>query len=445
MSKTSRVLQVNTADIRGGAEKVALDLHRTYRARGVDAHLAVGHQLGDAPGVVCIPNEAERGSWARTLGRLGSGVAGGPHPEGLRRVASRALLLASEPSRYMAIAAGVEDFDYPATAGLLDVAGPRPDVLHLHNLHGYYFDLRALPRLSSCQPTILTMHDAWPLTGHCAHPIDCPRWRVGCGECPDLNRYVPIRRDASARSFEIKRAALGASALSYATPSQWLMRMAEASGLLGENAQTRVIPNGVDTTIFSPGDRGEARRELELPLDREIIMFAAHGGSANPYKDYPTLLKALPSVAEKRGGRLLLVALGDAVASTDVSGVETRSLPFVNDAGRLALYYRAADLYVHPARAENLPLAIIEAMACGTPVVSTEVGGIPEIVEDGATGTLLAIGDSAGLASAIVDLLADKEKRRAFSEAGIRRVLDRFTLERQAAEYLAWYEAITSH
>jgi len=437
------VLQVSTSDIGGGAEKVVMDLHGRYLDLGVDSWVAVGAKHSDSSRVLEIPNEPSRSAWARALEARAASI----EREGgvARKALSRALLLAAEPERYERMLRGIEDFDYPGTARILSLPPSPPDVLHLHNLHGYYFDLHALPRLSASQPTILTMHDPWPLTGHCAHPIDCPRWRVGCGECPDLGRYVPIRRDASARNFEIKRAALGASALSYATPSQWLMRMAEASGLLGENAHARVIPNGVDTAVFSPGDQREARHQLELPLDREIIMFAAHGGSANPYKDYPTLLKALPSVVEKRGGRLLLVALGDAVASTDVSGVETRSVPFVNDAGRLALYYRAADLYVHPALAENLPLAIIEAMACGTPVVSTEVGGIPEIVEDGATGTLLAIGASAGLASAIVDLLADEEKTRAFSEAGIHRVLDRFTLERQAAEYLAWYEAITSH
>lgn len=444
MNAAMRVLQVNTADVRGGAERVALALHLEYLARGVDSHLAVGHLSGDRSGVVGIPNEEARSAWARALARAADSIAGGPHPTGFRRVASRSLLVASDPARYAAIAEGVEDFDYPATAGVLDVAGARPEVLHLHNLHGYYFDMRMLPGLSASQPTILTLHDPWPLTGHCAHPIDCPRWRVGCGECPDLVRYVPIRRDASARDFRIKRAALEASRLHYATPSRWLMRMVEESGVLAADAQARVIPNGVDVAVFSPGDRPAARERLGLPLDRDILVFAANRAATNPYKDYRTLVQALPAIAARCDTSPLLVVVGEGRLPDAALGLEAVSVPFVADPALMADYYRAADIYVHPALADTFPLAVIEAMACGTPVVATGVGGIPEIVAEGATGLLTTPGDVEGLATAVSGLLADDAKRAEFARAGVLRVDEHFTLEAQASAYLAWYAELTA-
>lgn len=439
MSLRRRVLQVSTSDIGGGAEKVALDLHRAYLARGVDAHLAVGRKHTDEPGVVEIPNEARRGGWARTLTAAAERVSGA-HPVGLRRLVGRGLLLAADPLRYGAIAQGVEDFDYPGTRGVLDLAGPRPDVLHLHNIHGYYFDLRRLPEISATQPTIITMHDPWLLTGHCAHPIDCERWRVGCGDCPDLARYVPIRKDASSRNYLIKRDALERSSVHLAAPSAWLARMAEESGV-GGFGQVRVIPNGVDTNIFTPGDRGQSRAELGLPRDAEIVLFAAHGVTTNPFKDFATLVSAMRLVAARRPGKLALVVLGDAGAASE--GLDVIAVPFSPDAETVALYYRAADLYVHAARAENLPLAVIEAMACGTPVVASAVGGIPEIVIDGETGLLVPAVDPVALAEAVDVALGDAGRREAFAQAGIARVHERFTLHRQVDAYLNWYAELT--
>lgn len=432
------VLQVASGDRIGGAEKVASDLHAEFLRRGIDSWTAVGCKTGDDPRVVEIPNEAERNAWSRTVGGFAQRLAGSSR---VGRVAAAALKLTADPVRYVGLAAGREDFSFPRTARLLELIGPPPDVCLYHNLHGYYFDLRELPRLTENVPGILTMHDAWLLTGHCAHPFECPGWRTGCGNCPDLDLLLPIKRDASAKNREVKRDILSRSRIGIATPSQWLMRMVEEVDLPSGPFGRRVIPNGVDVTVFRPGDRQEARRALGLPIDREILMFAGRVLTTSVFKDFATLERALPHAARERGTTPILLAVGDPDAGTHrIDGVEVIGVPFVDNPETMANYYRAADVYAHPARAENFPLAPLEAMACGTPVVATDVGGVAEIVDDHRTGLLVPPADADALAAAIAVLLGNAEMRSSYRAAGVERVRARFTLSRQAGAYLEWFE-----
>src|SRR5207248_4324578 len=138
--------------------------------------------------------------------------------------------------------AGREDFHFPGTRRLLTLTAERPDVVHAHNLHGGYFDLRALPSLSAQVPLILTLHDAWMLSGHCAHSFDCERWRTGCGHCPDLTIFPAIERDATAYNWRRKRSIYSKSKLYISAPSRWLMQRVEDSTLQLGAKECRVIP-----------------------------------------------------------------------------------------------------------------------------------------------------------------------------------------------------------
>jgi len=414
-----RVMLVSPSVVGGGAEKVATDLHREYLTRGVDSVLAVGSANRGVPACIEIPRDAYRGRWASRL--LAPARHLDARSQGRRDaawVSSRVLRTLAEPSRFVRTQQGYEDFDVPQTAHLLELITPPPRILHLHNLHGRYFDLRALPGLSTRIPTFYTLHDMWAFTGHCAYSLDCERWRVGCGDCPHLDIYVPIPRDRSAENRALKHAALRGSRLRISTPSHWLAELVEASGILGEHSELRVIPNGVDTTVFAPGDRQEAREQLGLPQDRTILLFAARSLRGSAFKGFGVLASALESIAhDARATDLLLVGLGEESSESHIAGIETRFLPFVDDPNDVARHYRAANLYVHPARAENLPLAIIESMACGTPVVASRVGGIPEIVVDGQTGLLSAVDDASALAEAVLSALSDPRRLEAFSAA----------------------------
>ena len=410
-----RVLQVNTFDSVGGAARVARNLFEIYRSRGHDSWLAVGHRQSRDPNVLSLAVEG-----------AGSSV--------LQRV-----LKAVE------FQLGIEDLRFSGSEHLLEMVGRVPDILHAHNLHGGYFDLRAIAPLSQRLPVVLTLHDAWLLSGHCGHSLDCERWRTGCGHCPDLTLDPPVRRDATAYNWRRKARIFDASRLHVATPSRWLMDKVDDSMLAPAAVERVVIPNGVDLSIFKPGDRRAAREALALPPDAKVLLFSAYALRQNVWKDFKTVRTALGIAAERLPqDDLVLVALGEGGPAERIGRAHARFVPYQGDPAVVADYYRAADAYVHATRADTFPNTVMEALACGTPVVATAVGGIPEQIDEGQTGFLAPSGDAEALAARLVRLLSDDALSHAMSRHAADAARRRFDLQRQADAYLAWYGQLST-
>jgi glycosyltransferase involved in cell wall biosynthesis len=218
------------------------------------------------------------------------------------------------------------------------------------------------------------------------------------------------------------------------------MRKAEQSMLAPAIAEARVIPNGVDLSIFRPGDRRAARAELGIPQEAHVLLFAANVIRDNVWKDYRTLREAIRLAAESSQERPLhLIGLGDDGPLERIGRAEIRFVPYQDDPAIVARYYQAADIYVHPARADTFPTSVVEALACGIPVVATAVGGIPEQIDDGQTGLLVPPADAHLLAQRIVQLLDDDTLRQRLGGAAAASARERFDLVRQADTYLQWY------
>jgi glycosyltransferase involved in cell wall biosynthesis len=332
----------------------------------------------------------------------------------------------------------------PASYQLCALTAQPPEILHGHNLHGLYgyFDLGALPLLARQLPVVLTLHDAWLVSGHCAHSLGCERWRTGCGRCPDLTLHPPLLRDGTARNWLCKAAIFARCQLYVATPSRGLMEQVERSLLAPALAGTRVIPNGVDTATFCPADPRAARRELNLRDDADIVLFAANGIRRNPWKDYRTLWAVLERLGARRQKPLLLLALGETAPAQRQGNAELRFLPFEADARVVARYFQAADVYLHCTRADTFPTTVLEALACGTPVVAAGVGGIPEQILEGQTGCLTAARDAEGMAAHVERLLSDRRLRDSMSRAARSCAEQRFGRDRMVRDYLDWYAEI---
>ena len=445
-----RILQVSTYDRGGGAEAIAWQLLEEYRRRGHKATMAVGEKHGTDPDVSRISGGGEHGKWGTFCRQFAEQLL--PLEGKVRGVwqLRRALhTWVASPKRWHDLYLGKEYFHFPSTWHLLDSGQEKPDVVHCHNLHGGwlshggYFDLRALPWLSRQVPTVVTLHDTWLLSGHCAYTLGCERWRSGCGGCPDLTIYPSISRDATAFNWRRKKDIYARSSLFISTPSRWLMAQVEQSMLAPAIAEARVIPNGVDLAVFCPGGKQSSRALLQIPQHMKVLLFVANSARSNRFKDFPVIHEAARLVAARfRAERVMLIVLGESAGSEDFENGEVQFVPFVQDRRVIARYYQAADVHVHAAKSDTFPNTIIEARACGTPTVATAVDGIPEQVEEGRTGFLVSAGDAAAMATRIVQLLMNDVLRAQMGATAAETASRMFDLRVQAATYLEWYQKI---
>jgi glycosyltransferase involved in cell wall biosynthesis len=433
------ILLVSTSDRAGGAEQIARSLLDGYRARGGRAALAVGTKFSRDPDVHEIPR-----NWLRSsLGGITRDLLD-RRVRILPRITHQLSRLGDLPNE-VDRRRGREPFHYPGTRRLLDLPGFKPQIVHAHNLHRDYFDLRFLPELSARVPLVITMHDAWLLSGHCAHSFDCERWLTGCGQCPDLAIPPAIERDSTAFNWERKRDLYERSRFYVAAPSRWLLEKVERSIVRPALIESRVIPNGIDLEVFRAGDRAAARSRLGLPPEADVLLFTALSIRGNVWKDYRTLHAAIARLTEQPRARpLIFLAVGEEAPNEKIGRAQIQFVPFMEDTRQVAEFYQAADLYLHAARADTFPTSILEALACATPVVATAVGGIPEQISDGETGILTPPGEAEAMADAIAGLLDNPERRQAMggrAQAAAQRLFGR---ERMIQDYLAWFEEISA-
>lgn len=314
------------------------------------------------------------------------------------------------------------------------------DLIHLHNLHGDYFNLWSLPLLSALKPTVWTLHDMQALTGHCAYSLDCERWQLdaGCGHCPSLSSYPPLRRDTTHQLWKDKRTIYKHSSLYLVTPSIWLQRLVEKSIL--KNQPVICIPNGVDTAVYHPQDKDEARRLLGLPQDALLIGGCADGGLANPWKGGQYALETVLEL-KKQFSSLHFFNIGVKTIPDSLQGADwVHHIPYVHEPAQLARLYAALDLLLYPTLADNHPLVCIESLCCGTPIVGFATGGVPEIVRDGLDGLLVPTREGTALIKAATTLLQDADLRKKMGKEAAASAAQHFNLTLFAQRYEKAYE-----
>jgi glycosyltransferase involved in cell wall biosynthesis len=313
---------------------------------------------------------------------------------------------------------------------------PPADVVNLHWTADFIDVGEFLGALVPSLPVFWTLHDMNLFTGGCHYDRECGRHRSGCGRCPNLGSTK--EKDLSREIWERKERVFGrlaADRLHIVTPSRWLAAEAEASALFRGRFPVTVIPYGLDTDLFTPRDYRAAREILGLPVDARVVLFVAHSVGWQR-KGFPLLLESLGLLGDLPG--LHLMALGAGQASHEVP-VPSLHLGFVENERLVSMIYSAADVFVIPSVQDNLPNTVQEAMACGTPVVGFDAGGVPDMVRDGVTGRLASVGDPRDLARALRTVLEDREGSRRMGLEGRRVALEEYALEVQARAYAALY------
>lgn len=407
---------MNTADVGGGAERVAVELLEGMVGRGIDAWLAVTVPSEDHPRIVSVNSPPPGRALSPRQCRLWNA----------RRALDRHL--------------GREDFAFPSTRWLLDGPRGRPDVILAINLHGGYFDLTRLPQLSADVPVVLSLQDSWLFTGHCAVPGHCERWQTGCGQCPDLASPPSLVRDRTAANWRRKATLVRRSCLHAVAPSRWMLERARRSLLGPALAAAYVVPNGVDVAVFTPAGNGDARALIGIEPDAALAIFTAHGGLENPYKDGRLVVAAAERVAAERPLELVVVG-AHRTRSWESGPLRVRELAYVKDRAELAAVYRAADVYLHAAPEESFCIAAAEALACGTPALVAAGGGLPEVVEHERTGLVTERGDLEALTAALRRLLADHALRTRLGDAARASARSRFSTAAMVDGYIEACEA----
>ena len=299
------------------------------------------------------------------------------------------------------------------------------DAVHIHCLLGWYINFPMLFRYLRRKgiPVVWTLHDCWPLTGHCTHfdGIGCGKWKSDCRDCPVYRGFPESRVDNAARLLRLKRKYIaGMPALTLVSPSEWLADLAGQSYL--KDAYVRVIHNGIDAEVYRPTESDfRSRRGLE---GKRILLGVAMAWGR------PKGLDVFVRLAGELDDRFAIILVG---TSDEVDkGLPERiiSIHQTMDRKELAAIYTAADLFVNPTRQENFPTVNIEALACGTPVLTYRTGGSPEVV-DPTCGSVVGKDDYDALKAEILRITEE----RPFSGASCRERALQLTREKMCADY----------
>ncbi|MBD2081298.1 glycosyltransferase [Leptolyngbya sp. FACHB-17] len=315
------------------------------------------------------------------------------------------------------------------------------DVLHLHIIHSGFFNYLAIPTLTQQKPAILTLHDMWALTGHCAYSYDCTRWQTGCGRCPYPKTAPAVRYDSTHLEWKLKEWVYHHSNLAFVAPSRWMTELAQTS--LFNHLPIHYIPHGLDTNLFKPLNAATCKDLLGIPANKRVLLISA-ADLNDRRKGMDLLIKALQHIPQSLRSEIVLLAMGGRKVGLEkeLREFQILQLGYIEHEPLKAVVYSASDLFVFPTRADNSPLVLQESIACGTPTISFNVGGVPDLVRPGITGYLAAAEDAVDLSQGIASLLEDHAVRQKLSQSCRAVALEEYSLTLQAQRHIQLYQQL---
>jgi glycosyltransferase involved in cell wall biosynthesis len=414
-----RVTHINTSDLVGGAARAAYRLHQGLLSHtDVESKMYVERKAGNDPTVTQYQFSSDSVSQLKRLVRSLSIEAG------LWRYRN------TRPQGYELFSVDHSRYDADAVKQI-----PPSDIVNLHWISGFldYREFFRHPR-----KVVWTLHDMNPFTGGCHYGMNCSQYRTGCGNCPQLgsSRTADLSRTVWKRKRHLFER-LDPQQFHLVALNHWMQNIVANSPLLNRFPVT-VIPNGIDPFIFKPGNGRVAREFIGIGADQKVVLFVS-ASVKNRRKGFGLLDQALQQLGNRKKTTLLTVGSKEPSLKAGLPHIHMGQI--TNDTW-LSRVYNAADIVVIPSLQDNLPNIVLESMACGTPVVSFKVGGIPDMVQHQHTGLLAEPEDIEGLRNSIVALLEDNDLRDRMSINCRDLVLQEFTQEIQASRYLAMYEGM---
>lgn len=370
-----KILQINSHYRKGGAGKIVSYLHQEFQKRGIFSYVAYGREpYINEENIFPIGNKLETY---------------------IEAIATRVLGLSGYTSLY-------------STWKLIRLIKKlNPDIIHLHVIHGYYLNFTMLFSYLNKRkiPVVWTFHDCHAFTGNCGYYYDCQKWKSGCHDCEYLRDYPKsIFFDFTKKMWNEKKEAFSKTKKIIISPSDWMTNDAKMSYFGKYKCIT--INNGIDTEkTFVPKARASLRSKYGYK-DSDKVLLGISFGQENPRKGVKYLIQLAKDVSSL-GVKLILIGWNKKYDEL-ISGLDNvTTIPFTSDQNELADYYSLADIFLLPSLAENYATVVIESLACGTPVVGFDVGGVAEQLNDG-KGIAVELKNQEEFNKAILDIL---EKR----------------------------------
>lgn len=413
-----KILLLSTDDIKPGAARAAYRFNQSLQSIGIHSQMLVQTKQSDDNTVIGIKDSSG-------IGQTFTGL----------RLGLDKLPLRFYPNR--------ENTTY-SPQWLPDniaskVAQLNPDLISLHWICQSYLQIETIAKLK--KPIVWTLRDMWSFTGGCHYSSNCNHYTDSCGACPqlhsskdwDLSRWVWRRKAKAWRNLDLTVVAL----------SSWLGKCASSSSLF-KNLRVEVIPNGIDTQKYRPINQQLAREILRLPQDKQLVFFGAARATSEKRKGFHLLQPALQNLS-KSGyqDQLEVVIFGASEPDNPPDfGFKAYYLGKLSDDLLLALVYSAADVFIAPSTEENLANTVLEAIACGTPCVAFNIGGMPDLIEHQKNGYLAQPYEIEDLAQGIAWILENKERHHKLGNRAREKAEQEFTMAIQAHRYLSLFNEI---
>lgn len=314
------------------------------------------------------------------------------------------------------------------------------DIIHLHWFNQGFLSLNSLRNLiKTGKPIVWTLHDMWTFTGGCHYAGNCENYFDDCGNCSFLKHPAP--KDLSYKILQKKKQLFKDANFTFVTCSKWLREKAEESSLL-KGFKIYNIPNPIDQKVFYPMDKQTVRQKLSLPVNKKLILFAA-ANISDKRKGLSYLLDALDLFIQSNPNTdFEVVTFGksnDAIFEN--TAFRVHHLGVLSETRKIAEAYGLSDLFVLPSLEDNLPNTIMESLACGTPVLAFDTGGIPEMVEHKQNGYLAKYKSAESLKNGL-EFILNHPKPEELSENALEKVKNEYSEQIVAEKYKEVYASL---
>ena len=400
-----KLLQINITANWGSHGKIAEDIGALTIENGWDSHIAYGRRS----------NESK--SQLYHIGNMAD--------EYLHGIVSRIF----DNHGLMSVGATKKLIDY--------IRQINPDIIHLHNIHGYYLNYPLLFEYLSKygKPVVWTLHDCWTFTGHCAHYMfaNCEKWKTECNNCPLLSNYpASMLFDRSKKNFQQKKQSfLSVDNLTLVPVSKWLEGELRQSFFKTKNIH--LIQNGIDVQRFTPiGQKDNILAKYGIPQNKKVILGVASNWYRKGLDDFIAIRHMLPN-----DYHIILVGL----SKKDKKKLPNNIIGIMRteNIDELVALYSACDVFFNPTWEDNFPTTNLEAMACGTPVITYNTGGSPEVITP-ETGIVIERGDLQSAVNAIKQVCIKGEKT--YNDVCRNNILEHYNRMTMLNNYMALYHSL---